>query len=110
MQKSAPADICGSIRYLPPAAPTLTPANIGSGLEPDRLEPTATSIVEATSAMPDVTPGAPIGTNLTFSQLADELSAAIERQDKALKEGDWAKFGEEQKKIHELAARMKAIK
>jgi len=84
--------------------------SIASALESDRLESTATSIVEATSAMPGVEAAPALGVNLTFAQLAVELSAAIERQDKALKEGDWAAFGEEQKKIHEIAARMKTIK
>jgi len=52
----------------------------------------------------------PLAQNLTLSQLADELSGAIEREDKALREGDWARFGEEQKKIREIATRMKTVK
>lgn len=84
--------------------------SIAASLEPDRLGSAATSIVEATSAMPGVVAGPPLAANLTLAQLAEELSAAIEREDKALKEGDWAKFGEEQKKIREIVARMKSVK
>jgi uncharacterized membrane protein (UPF0182 family) len=84
--------------------------SISTAFEPDRLEPDATSVVQSTSAMPAAPAGPPLAANLTFAQLAEELSAAIDRQDKALREGDWTQFGEEQKKIHAIAARMKTVK
>jgi uncharacterized membrane protein (UPF0182 family) len=85
--------------------------SITSALEPDRAGPTATSRIESTSAMPASTsPAEPLGANLTLAQLAQELSLAIERQDKAMREGDWVKFGEAQKKIREIGARMLQIK
>jgi uncharacterized membrane protein (UPF0182 family) len=84
--------------------------SIAPAFEPDRLEPDATSVVESTSAMPGAAAGPPLAANLTLSQLAGELSAAIDRQDRALSEGDWAQFGEEHKKIREIVERMKTVK
>jgi uncharacterized membrane protein (UPF0182 family) len=84
--------------------------SIAPAFEPDRLEPDATSVVESTSAMPGAAAGPPLAANLTLSQLAGERSAAIDRQDRALREGDWAQFGEEHKKIREIVERMKTVK
>jgi len=83
--------------------------SIASALEPDRLENSATSIIESNSSMPDAVE-TDIASDATLSQLAAELSVAIDRADKALRDGDFAKYGEEQKLVHELVARMKAIK
>ncbi len=85
-------------------------SSIASALEPDRLEAATTSVVASTSSAPDSPAGTPLPATLTLTQLADELSAAIERQDKALKDGDWARFGEEQKKIREIVGRMRTVK
>jgi uncharacterized membrane protein (UPF0182 family) len=85
-------------------------SSIASSFEPDQMASTATSIVETSTGAPGAPAAPPLALNLTLTQLADELSVAIERQDKALKEGDWAKFGEEQRKIREIVARMKTVK
>jgi len=82
--------------------------SVASALEPDRLENTATSIIESTSTMPDAVESVPA--DATLSQLAAEASAAYDRGQKAQREGDWAKYGEEMKLLRELLDRMNAIK
>ena len=84
-------------------------SSIASALEPDRLENTATSIVESSSNMPDAVE-TDVPSDATLLQLATEASAAFDRADKAQRDGDWAKYGEEQKLLKELFARMKALK
>ena len=83
--------------------------SIASALEPDRLENSATSVIESSSSMPEAVE-TDIASDATLSQLATELSVAIDRADKALREGDFARYGDEQKLVHELVARMKALK
>jgi uncharacterized membrane protein (UPF0182 family) len=85
-------------------------SSIASSFEPDQLESTTTSVVETPAAAPGAAPAPPLASNLSLVQLAGELSAAVERQDKALRDGDWAKFGEEQRKIREIVARMRTVK
>lgn len=83
--------------------------SVASALEPDRLESTATSIIESTSSMPDAIEAA-MPADSTLQQLAAEAAATFDRADKAQREGDWAKYGEEQKRLRELFDRMKVIK
>ena len=77
-------------------------------LEPDRLENTATSIVESTSVVPDLAESVPA--DATLAQLAADASAALTRAETAQREGDWARYGEELKLLRELLDRMNAIK
>jgi hypothetical protein len=51
-----------------------------------------------------------VPSDATLMQLAAEASATFDRAEKAQRDGDWAKYGEEQKLLRELFARMKAIK
>lgn len=97
-------------------APTLTRAlveifgaSVASALEPDQLENSATSIIESNSDMPDAV-DAPVPADATLAELAADAAAAFDRAEKAQREGDWAKYGEEQKRLRELFDRMKAIK
>lgn len=84
-------------------------ASVASALEPDRLENTATSIIESSSNMPEAVE-TDVPSDATLMQLAAEASATFDRAEKAQRDGDWAKYGEEQKLLRELFARMKAIK
>jgi len=83
--------------------------SVATALEPDRLESTATSIIEATSTMPD-TVEVPMAADSTLQQLAVEAAATFDRAELAQREGDWAKYGQEQKRLRELLDRMKAMK
>ncbi len=85
-------------------------SSIASSFEPDQLDSTMTSVVETSTGAPGTPAASPLASNLTLAQLADELSTAIERQDRALTDGDWARFGDEQRKIREIVTRMKTIK
>ncbi len=84
-------------------------SGVAAALEPDRLENTATSIIESTSTMPEAT-DAPVAADATMSQLAVELAETIGRAEKAQREGDWAKYGEEWKRLREISERIKAIR
>jgi uncharacterized membrane protein (UPF0182 family) len=86
---------------------------IVSALEPDQLETGGGSEVLPTPG--PATPGAPpvttpIPADATFAQLAAEASDTLDRAEKAQRAGDWATYGEEQKKLRDLLTRMKGIK
>jgi uncharacterized membrane protein (UPF0182 family) len=83
--------------------------SVASALEPDRLQSTATSVIEPTSTMPDAVEAA-MPADSTIAQLAAEASATFDRMDKAQREGNWARYGEEQKRLREIIDRMNAIK
>jgi uncharacterized membrane protein (UPF0182 family) len=78
----------------------------GPSIEPalptDRLQGAATSVVRATE---DTPAGLPIPSTAAPSDAA-EAKAHYERAQKALRDGDWALFGEELKKVGELLDRM----
>ena len=84
-------------------------SSVAAALEPDRLENTATSIIEATSNMPEAIEAA-MPADSTLLQLATEAAATFDRAELAQREGDWARYGQEQKRLRELFDRMKAIK
>ena len=88
-------------------------SSIASALEPDRLENSATSIIESSSAMPDVAE-ADISADATLQDLAVQAYAAYGRLEKAQRDDDWAKYGEEKKALGEIlkamSERAKAIK
>jgi uncharacterized membrane protein (UPF0182 family) len=57
-------------------------------------------------------PGAP-GANeqpASLAELAAEAQTHLDRADKALREGDWAVYGEEMKKVRETVAKMTKFK
>jgi uncharacterized membrane protein (UPF0182 family) len=87
---------------------------IATALPADQLQSTATSVVPSTSAMPEaaLAPGAPAVAEqpASLAELAAEAQTHLDRADKALREGDWAAYGEEMKKVRETVARMTKFK
>lgn len=82
--------------------------SVAAALAPDRLDDTATSIVRSTDAMPDV--GTAVPMDATLDELAAEAQSAMERADTAMKEGDWAAYGEAQKRLREVITAMRKKK
>jgi uncharacterized membrane protein (UPF0182 family) len=82
--------------------------SIGSALAPDRLQSSATSVVQASSEIPDVVPGEPM--NETMTELAAEAKTHFDRALKAQRDGDWATYGDEIKKVSDVLDRMNKIK
>jgi uncharacterized membrane protein (UPF0182 family) len=77
-------------------------------LAPDRLHTSATSIV---APPPEETPeesAAPV--DPTFEALAAEAQQHYDRAVRAQRDGDWATYGEEWRKLGEVLAKMKAIR
>jgi uncharacterized membrane protein (UPF0182 family) len=82
--------------------------SIASALAPDRLQSSATSVVQASSEIPDVVPGEPM--NETMTELAAEAKTHFDRALKAQRDGDWATYGDEIKKVADVLDRMNKIK
>ena len=82
--------------------------SIASALAPDRLQSSATSVVQASSEIPDVVTGEP--GNLTMTELAAEAKTHFDRALKAQRDGDWATYGDEIKKVADVLDRMNKIK
>jgi uncharacterized protein len=82
--------------------------NISDLLPADRLESTATSVVQATSEQPEVTTTG--AAEPTLQDLAAEAKTHMERAIKAQRDGDWALYGEEIKKVQDLLDRMERMK
>jgi uncharacterized membrane protein (UPF0182 family) len=81
-----------------------------SALAPDRLDSSATSVVQ-TAPVPE--PGAKPELDLkdpTLAELAAEASAHYDRMAKAQRDGDWALYGEELKKLGDVLAKMRKLK
>jgi len=79
--------------------------SIASALPSDRFDSTATSVVEATSTTaPVVSSAAAQPTSL--SGLAIEAQQLYDEMIKAQRDGDWALYGEDQKKLGEVLAKM----
>jgi len=84
---------------------------IASGLSPDRLESSATSVIKTTpdpaaAGVTDVPPTA----EPTFAELLDEAIAHRDRAEKALRDGNLGLYAEEMKKVGEILDKMKTIK
>jgi uncharacterized protein len=84
---------------------------IASGLSPDRLESSATSVIKTTpepgaAGVTDVPPTA----EPTFVELLDEAIAHRDRAEKALRDGNLGVYAEEMKKVGEILDKMKTIK
>jgi uncharacterized membrane protein (UPF0182 family) len=81
-----------------------------AGLPPDRRT-TGGLTMPPPSALPAVeAPSTGMSTPTTLSALIAEMQAAYQRGEAALKEGDWAKFGQEQKRIKELLDKLSKMK
>jgi uncharacterized membrane protein (UPF0182 family) len=83
---------------------------IVSTLAPDRLEPSATSVIASVveeTRTPEVTTAKPAS---TVEELVTEALQHLDLAERAARSGDWAAYGEEQKKAKaalEAAARIK---
>jgi uncharacterized membrane protein (UPF0182 family) len=91
--------------------------DVATALQPDRLESAATSVVPSKISMADIlagsaAPGAAAANEqpASLTELAAEAQTHLDRADKALREGDWATYGEEMKKVRETVARMTKFK
>jgi uncharacterized membrane protein (UPF0182 family) len=92
--------------------------SVERALSPDQFDGTTMPVAVAPGEDPDVeTPAAPAtppppgaGPGATLSQLAAEASAAFERALTAQRAGDWARYGEEMKRVQALLDRMKTLK
>lgn len=82
--------------------------DISNALPPDRLESTATSVAPAPAEQPEVAPPGPAGP--TLQDLAAEAKTHMDRALKAQRDGDWALYGEEIKKVQDLLDRMERMK
>ena len=95
-------------------AETLTQALaqiFGSGilakLSPDRLQSSATSVVEASSAIPEAPS---IETSDSMTDLAAQAKTHLDRALQAQRDGDWALYGEEIKAVGGIIDKMNKIK
>jgi len=79
-------------------------SSIVAALSPDRLQSSATSVVQASSEIPEA-PAAAAG-DQTMAELATEAKTHLERALKAQRDGDWATYGEEIKKVGEIIDKM----
>jgi uncharacterized membrane protein (UPF0182 family) len=84
--------------------------SIDASLPGDRLESSATSVMPTTSGVP----GAPGAAGLTVepgtADLVAEAGDHYDRMQKAARDGDWALYGEEQKKLGETIKKLQKIK
>jgi len=93
---------------------------VGSALPADRLESSATSVIQTAPEPGDVgaglveTPHAVPATvtpdNATMAELASQAKQHYDRMSKAASENDWALFGEEKKKLGDVLARMEKLR
>ena len=83
---------------------------VASALPQDRLQSSATSVVEATSGMPAALTQPSDIDDTDMAALAAEAQLHYDRAQKALRDGDLALFGEEWKKVGEVLEKMKSKK
>ena len=78
--------------------------SVASALAPDRLESSATSVVQTAPIVPDLlpAPGAEAPTDSATVTLAEQARQHYERMTKAQRDGDWALYGEELKKLGDV--------
>ncbi|HUL75024.1 MAG TPA: UPF0182 family protein [Vicinamibacterales bacterium] len=80
-------------------------SSIVAALSPDRLQSSATSVVQASSEIPEA-PAAVGPADQTMAELAAEAKTHLDRALKAQREGDWATYGDEIKKVGEIVDKM----
>jgi uncharacterized membrane protein (UPF0182 family) len=80
---------------------------VAAALPSDKMDSTATSVVE-----PVVTEGQASATGgaATMADLVNEAQGHFEKMQKAAQSGDWALFGDEQRKLGETLGRMTQVK
>ncbi len=81
---------------------------VSAALSPDRLQSSATSVVQASSEIPEA-PSAE-APNQTMTELAAEAKTHLDRALQAQREGDWGTYGEEIKKVGEIIEKMNKAK
>jgi uncharacterized membrane protein (UPF0182 family) len=81
---------------------------ISAALSPDRMSSSATSVVITEPA--DVEREKAGEPELTLAELAVEADMHLQRALEAQRAGDWARYGEEIKRVEELLAKMKTLK
>ena len=81
--------------------------SIATALAPDRLQSSATSVVQASSEIPEVQTVEPTE---TMTELAAEAKTHLDRAIRAQRDGDWATYGDEIKKVGDVLDRMNKIK
>ena len=81
---------------------------VAAALPSDKLDSSATSVVQPSAAAsaetPELGPGAPV------ADLIAEAQAHYDRMQKASRDGDWALFGDEQRKLGETLVKMSRVK
>ena len=77
--------------------------SIAAALPQDRLQGTATSVVQAAE---ETSTSALAGTETSIAQLAADAQVHWDRAQKALRDGDFALYGEESKQVGELLQKM----
>ena len=83
--------------------------DVAKALPPDRLESVGTAATQPTRV--GALPAEPVDLGvLTLVELAAEAKLHNDRAMKALRDGDWALFGEETKKLTDVIERMNKIK
>ena len=82
---------------------------VATGLSPDRLESTATSVIRTLPETP-TTPAPEATTEATMTQLVEEAIAHRDRAEKALRDGNLGLYAEEMRKVGELLEKMRTIK
>jgi len=84
---------------------------VATGLSPDRLESTATSVIRTVPEEPTTTSvPAPTTPEATMTQLVEEAIAHRDRAEKALRDGNLGLYAEEMRKVGELLEKMRTIK
>jgi hypothetical protein len=83
---------------------------VSAALSPDRLQSSATSVVEASSAIPEAPSAEPQNQSQTMTELATEAKTHLDRALQAQRDGDWATYGEEIKKVGDAIDKMNKIK
>jgi hypothetical protein len=82
--------------------------SVASAIPSDKLDSTATSVVES-STVPDVV-STMEGTTGSIADLVNEAQSHYDRMQKAARDGDWALFGDEQKKLGETLSHLSQVK
>jgi uncharacterized membrane protein (UPF0182 family) len=80
---------------------------VAAALAPDQLESSATSVIETVAAPAAVPPPSPdTGGDRALSALAERARVIYDNAQRAQREGDWAQYGEEMKRLGEVLAEM----
>jgi hypothetical protein len=82
---------------------------VATALAPDQLESSATSVVHTAAEPAPDTPAVAPDAGVSSSLVAEAL-LHYENAQKAMKDGDWALYGDEMKKVGDLLQQMQDTK